>query len=163
MERGVLPTRLPYGAWPSPLGAERIAAGGLRLAEPRIDQGVVYWLEGRPAEAGRSVLLRSVRDAEPEECVGNDIDVRSRVHEYGGGAYLVAAGRTFVVDDAAGRLCELDRGALGRSDARYADLALSPDGRWLLAVEEAAGEGAGGTRYHDRLARVGHRQKMLSR
>jgi len=138
------PRSTPYGSWSSPLDAERIATGGLRLAEPRIDQGTVYWLEGRPSESGRTVLMRSSRDSEIEECVGPDVDVRSRAHEYGGGAYLVQGGRTFVVDDAGGRLVEPRRGALGRADARYADLALSLDERWLIAVEEVAGEGPGG-------------------
>ena len=138
------PIRAPFGAWPSTLGADAIARGGLRLGEPRIAGGSVYWLEGRAAEGGRTVLMRAGADGEPRECVPGDVDVRSRVHEYGGGAYLVAGGRTFVVDQAAGRLRELGRGALGRSDARYADLALDPAGRWLVAVEEAAGEGRGG-------------------
>jgi dipeptidyl aminopeptidase/acylaminoacyl peptidase len=140
----VEPDRRAYGSWPSPLSARAVARGALRLAEPRLDRGTVYWLEGRPAEGGRSVLLRSSRDGDVEECVGPDANVRSRVHEYGGGAYLVSDGRTFVVDDAAERLIELGQGPLGRSDARYADLALSPDGAWLVAVEEVAGEGPGG-------------------
>lgn len=115
----------------------------LRLSEPRIDRGAVYWLEGRPSEGGRNVLVRSTRDADLEECSARDTSVRSRVHEYGGGAYLVAQGRSFIVEDGGG-LRELGRGPMGRPEARYADLALSPDGRWLVAVEEVAGEGAGG-------------------
>ena len=138
------PARAPFGSWASPLSAAAIASGGLRLAEPRVDRGAVYWLEGRPDEGGRNVLMRSARDADPEECVGEDANIRSRVHEYGGGAYLVARGRTFVVDDSSGRLCELGRSALGRPEARYGDLALSRDDRTLVAVEEMAGEGAGG-------------------
>jgi dipeptidyl aminopeptidase/acylaminoacyl peptidase len=136
--------RAPFGSWPSPLTAAAIAQGGLRLGEPRIANGRVYWLEGRAAEGGRTVLMCADRGEAPVECVGSDVDVRSRVHEYGGGAYCVASGRTFIVDDAAGRLRELERGAVGRADARYADLALDPAGSWLVAVEEVAGEGAGG-------------------
>jgi len=135
--------RAPFGSWPSPLSAHDIAAGLLRLSEPRIDRGAVFWLEGRPSEGGRNVLVRSTRDGDVEECSRRDVSVRSRVHEYGGGAYLAAQGRTFVVEDDAG-LRELGRGVLGRPDARYADLALSPDGRWLVAVEEVAGEGTRG-------------------
>ena len=135
--------RAPFGSWPSPLSAQKISAGMLRLSEPRIDRGAVYWLEGRPSEGGRNVLVRSTRDADLEECSARDTSVRSRVHEYGGGAYLVAQGRSFIVEDGGG-LRELGHSPMGRPEARYADLALSPDGRWLVAVEEVAGEGAGG-------------------
>lgn len=144
MEREREPVESPFGSWASTLAAADIARGGLRLGEPRIADGVVYWLEGRPADGGRTVLMRAAADGVAHECVASEVDVRSRVHEYGGGAYLVASDRIFVVDDAAGRLRELGRGPLGRADARYADLALEPAGHWLVAVEEAAGEGVGG-------------------
>ena len=52
---------LPFGSWPSAITAERILAGALRLGHPQIDRGSVYWLEGRPAEAGRQVVVRADR------------------------------------------------------------------------------------------------------
>ena len=52
---------VPYGAWPSPLTAADVARGMIRLAAPRLVGTEVWWSEGRPAEGGRSVVVR--RDA----------------------------------------------------------------------------------------------------
>ena len=48
-----------YGAWPSPIAAEVVARGALRLSQPAYDSDgeTLYWLEGRPSEGGRSVLV----------------------------------------------------------------------------------------------------------
>ena len=48
----------PYGSWESPITAELITRAGLRLAEVRVDGDDIYWLEGRPEEAGRYVIVR---------------------------------------------------------------------------------------------------------
>jgi len=135
---------IAYGSWPSPLGSDRIAAGGLRLSQPQICDGWVYWLEGRPGEGGRQVVMRrALRDDEAaaEECTAPGVDVRSVVHEYGGGDYLAAPGRLFYAENPKQRICELGRDAAwSPADApehsSWADFDLSPDGRWLVAIEE---------------------------
>ena len=163
--------RRPCGSWPSPFAARAIAGGRLRLAEPRIDRGAVYWLEGRPDEGGRQALMCSARDSDPREITPTSANVRSRVHEYGGGAYLVSGGRCFAVDDASGTLCEIATSGMAAGEViasragagaarRYADFALSPDGGWLVAVEEEHAEEAAEPRNRlvgFRLARGGER------
>jgi dipeptidyl aminopeptidase/acylaminoacyl peptidase len=72
------------------LSAAAVAAAGLRLGAVALDGDDVYWLEGRPAEGGRYALVRRTRDGAIVDAVPRDINVRSRVHEYGGVAYLVA-------------------------------------------------------------------------
>jgi dipeptidyl aminopeptidase/acylaminoacyl peptidase len=66
-----------------------VAAGGLRLGVVQRDDADIYWLEGRPAEGGRYALVRRGADGVAADVTPADINVRSRVHEYGGGAYLV--------------------------------------------------------------------------
>ncbi len=82
---------LPYGTWPSPLSPDALAGGQVTLDEVRVDGPHTYWLEGRPADGGRQVLVRHdgtrTRDVLPAPW-----HVRSRVHEYGGGAYAVSGG-----------------------------------------------------------------------
>jgi dipeptidyl aminopeptidase/acylaminoacyl peptidase len=130
-----------YGAWPSPLDAGQVAAGSLRLGLPRVDGDDVYWLEGRPTEGGRQVVVRSAPGGAPEDVTPAGWNVRSTVHEYGGGDYLVQGGSLFFVahrEDGIWRRTgagpEPVAGTL--PGARYADFALSPDARWLVAVEE---------------------------
>ena len=86
-------TSQPFGTWPSPITAQVAASQGLRLSAPVVDGDDVYWLEARPAEGGRTVVVRSAADGVLQEMTPAGFNVRTRVHEYGGGAY-VAAGDT---------------------------------------------------------------------
>ena len=87
------PSVLPYGAWPSPIRLDDLLGRhGPNSAEPWIDGDEIYWIEGRPAEAGRSVLVRRAADGTVADLTPAPFDVRTRVHEYGGGSYTVAGG-----------------------------------------------------------------------
>lgn len=143
MSEGVL----RYGSWPSPVRAERIAAAALRLGQTRIDRGFVHWLEARPAEAGRQVVMRAAADGRgaPVELTPPDANARTRVHEYGGGDYAIHDGRVFFVDFASQRIhVALDgqSAVLSPAGPRYADLVPTPDGRHLLAIEETPRPGS---------------------
>ena len=91
--------QLRFGSWPSSIRADQLAAGALRLGQPRLTGGQLYWLEGRPKEGGRQVLMVGSADgsASGKECEGAPANVRTLVHEYGGGDYAVAGGRVFCV------------------------------------------------------------------
>ncbi len=134
-------TEKPYGSWPSPITSARVVAGARRLSLPRLDGERVAWLEGRPEEGGRQVVMAAVPGQAPEELSPADVNVRSRVHEYGGGDYLLRDGRLYYVDFASQRLFGPE-GAISEPGPRHADMALSPDGRWLVAVEERPRDGA---------------------
>jgi hypothetical protein len=84
-------SKAPFGAWPSPLSAEAVAEGSVRLGGLALDGDDVYWVESRPAEQGRLALLRKREDGTVEEVVPAPFSVRTRVHEYGGGAFAVEA------------------------------------------------------------------------
>lgn len=79
----------PYGSWESPLSAEQVARDKIKLDQIAIEGDAVYWVEGRPAEEGRNVLMRWTPDGGVEDVTAAPYDVRSRVHEYGGGAFWV--------------------------------------------------------------------------
>lgn len=80
------------GTWPSPISAQRIAGGQRALSSPRLAGDTVWWLEGRPAEAGRVVAMCAEPGAAPRAVTPAPFNVRSRVHEYGGGALLPLPG-----------------------------------------------------------------------
>ena len=79
----------PYGEWKSPITAALVAEGSRPLALPRTSGTDVYWLEGRATEGGRMTLLRADEGGTVQELTPAPFNVRSRLHEYGGGAYLV--------------------------------------------------------------------------
>ncbi|MGB3401723.1 MAG: S9 family peptidase [Microcoleaceae cyanobacterium] len=82
-------TVAPYGAWKSPITAELMVAGTVGLGGLAADNGKIYWLEGRPSEGGRSVIVRLSAEGKTEDVTPSGFNVRTRVHEYGGGAYCV--------------------------------------------------------------------------
>jgi dipeptidyl aminopeptidase/acylaminoacyl peptidase len=85
------PQTLPFGSWPSPISIALAVGSSRGLAEPRQDGDDIYVLESRPEEKGRVVLLRRTPDGALTD-MAPGLNVRTRVHEYGGGAYAVADG-----------------------------------------------------------------------
>ncbi|MGQ9371194.1 prolyl oligopeptidase family serine peptidase [Azospirillum sp. ST 5-10] len=78
----------PYGTWESPVTARSLAEGGLGLRDPWRRGDAVFWLEGRPAEGGRTVPVRRAADGTAADLLGSGWDVRGRANEYGGGDAL---------------------------------------------------------------------------
>jgi dipeptidyl aminopeptidase/acylaminoacyl peptidase len=140
-----MPEAAAYGGWRSPITAASIAAGGVSLAVPDIVDADVYWLEGKPLEAGRVVLVRQAADGSRQELTPKPLSVRTRAHEYGGGAYVVHGTTAFFSNFADQRLYRQEAGQEPRpitpepgvpSGMRYADACLTRDGRLLLCVRE---------------------------
>ncbi|HEX4942128.1 MAG TPA: S9 family peptidase [Actinomycetota bacterium] len=133
----------PFGTWRSPISAEMVSAGAVSLMQPQLHEGVAYWLEGRPAEGGRSVLVRADVFSEPTDVTPAGFNVRTTVHEYGGGAYLLHDGTVYFSNFADQRLYRQGAGGdpvpitpdTGSRD-RYADGRVTPDGRSLVCVRE---------------------------
>ncbi len=148
-----MPTVAPYGSWRSPIDAATVARAGRRLGAARIaGDGAVWWAEGRPADQGRTVLMRRPPGGAPEEVTPPGTNVRTRVHEYGGGAWTLAAPDLVLFADFGDQ--RLYRQPLGGAPApltpeppqpaawRYADPRLSPDGTTVVCVREVhEGEG----------------------
>src|SRR6516164_80039 len=112
------PRVAPYGSWASPITSDLILASSIGLGEILVDGRDVYWIEMRPQEQGRTVVVRLSHDSQPAEVTPaipangqSAFNVRSRVHEYGGGAYLVDDGVVYFCNDADQRLYRQERGA----------------------------------------------------
>ena len=103
-----MPTVAPYGSWRSPISAQQVARSGVGLGEVRIDRDDVYWAESRPVEAGRVVIVRRTPDGRTADVTPRGTNVRSRVHEYGGGACAVRDGVLVFAEFADGRLWRMD-------------------------------------------------------
>jgi dipeptidyl aminopeptidase/acylaminoacyl peptidase len=141
-------TVAPYGTWSSPISAEMVARAGVRLAMPWLEHGTVWWLEGRAAEGGRVVLVRLDLGESPVDVTPADFNLRTMVHEYGGGAYCVHDGVVFCSRFDDQRIYRLEPGAEpvpitpdveGRRH-RYADGRVTPDGTLWIGVRERHSE-----------------------
>ena len=145
---------IPYGAWPSPIGAEAVAVAGIRLSTPVPGpDGEVWWAEGRPADAGRISVVRRDSSGHVTDVLPAGWSARTRVHEYGGTAWLPLPGGGLVFthwDDQ--RVYRLDPGAAEPvpltaeppkpASWRYADPVLAPAGDEVWWVREAIDDGA---------------------
>jgi dipeptidyl aminopeptidase/acylaminoacyl peptidase len=138
----------PYGTWASPISAEMVAEAGVRLSAPWLEHGVVWWLEGRAAEAGRTVLVRLDSGARPFDVVPRDFNVRTSVHEYGGGSYCIHDGVAYASNFDDQRLHRIDSGGepvpitpeVPARRHRYADGRVTPDGAFWIGVRERHAE-----------------------
>jgi dipeptidyl aminopeptidase/acylaminoacyl peptidase len=135
----------PYGLWPSPIDAGRLARQATAYDAVHTSGKAVYWLETRPSQDGRAVVVRWTEETGAADAVPAGFDVGSRVHEYGGGAYLPAAKTLFACNQDDQRLHRID----GQRDPvpitpapptpaslRYADLRLVSSGELLVCVRE---------------------------
>ena len=118
-----------------------VAAAALRLGSVAIDGEDIYWVEGRPAENGRNVVVKWTPDGRVADVNPAGTNVRSRVHEYGGGAYAVSRGTLFYSEFSSQRVYQLTEGAppvalTPPGDWFFADYAIDPQRDRLIAVRE---------------------------
>src|ERR1700681_2493687 len=101
----------PYGSWKSPITSDLIVAQSIALSDVCLDGGTIYWLEGRPQEQGRSVVVRGGDDGQTTDITPQPFNARTRVHEYGGGSWTVLDGIVYFSNFADGRLYRQAAGA----------------------------------------------------
>lgn len=85
----------PYGSWKSPLTSDRIVSKSVRLGQLAVESHHVYWIENCPGEGGRNTVMQLAKDPAPQALIPSPFNVRTRVHEYGGGAYVVFDGTIY--------------------------------------------------------------------
>ena len=136
-----------YGAWASPLSATALATASASIGHARAHRGRLYWTESRPAEGGRVALLTIDGDRQAAEVTPAGFNLRTRVHEYGGIAFVHAGDRLLACRDDDQRLYSPGIGEppqpLTPPGLRYADGAATGDGARVFLVREdhrAAGE-----------------------
>ncbi|MEC9437802.1 MAG: S9 family peptidase, partial [Chloroflexota bacterium] len=85
----------PYGSWESPISTEMIVSEAVGLGDMDIDGSDIYWLETRPEESGRYVVVRKTSEGLIDDVTPLGFSARTSVHEYGGGSYLAYRGTVF--------------------------------------------------------------------
>ena len=135
----------PYGQWDSTISAEQLASKSTRLGQIQTAKGALYWLEGRPEEQGRGVIVR-YRDGQREDVTPEPYNVRTRVHEYGGADFWLNDHYLLFVDDEQQRLYRQDLETLevialtpeppAKRSWRYNDGCIDNDSRYTVCVRE---------------------------
>ncbi|HEY9497807.1 MAG TPA: prolyl oligopeptidase family serine peptidase [Terrimesophilobacter sp.] len=141
-------TTAPHGSWESPISAASLASSGHAVSGGCFVGSEVWWLEARPTEGGRLAVRRNDANGDPEDVLPTPWNARTRVHEYGGGAWAATDDGTLVFAEFSDqRLYRLDPGSPvpvpitpAGSGSRFAELSIV--GSEVLAVREthAAGD-----------------------
>ena len=145
----------PYGSWKSPITADLVAGSEIGLEQVHIDDDKIYWIERRPQEGGRKVIVRRSADGKLSDMTPAGFNARTRVHEYGGGDYTVADGIIIFSNFADQRLYRQDLGRepkpLTTPALRYADGQIDRRRNLFFCVRE---DHTGGGEPINTLARV---------
>jgi dipeptidyl aminopeptidase/acylaminoacyl peptidase len=147
----IMPTKkkLAYGSWPSPITARLVSTSGTGHAalprEVQVDPTGVYWIEARPEEGGRYVIQHLDPSGSTNTVTPRGFSVRTRVHEYGGGSFLLWQGTIFFSNESDQRLYRQDPSSLPKpitqladpeEHFRYANGCITPDGKSIISVCE---------------------------
>ncbi|HEV7473714.1 MAG TPA: hypothetical protein VGN90_06685, partial [Pyrinomonadaceae bacterium] len=135
------PRIAPYGSWKSPITSDLIVGGSIGLTLPLLDGSDVYWVEMRPTEGGRSVIVKRDALGKLSDVIPSPFNARTRVHEYGGGDYAVRDGVVYFANFSDQRLYERSGSGTSRAitpsaELRYADAIIDHERRCLICVRE---------------------------
>lgn len=139
-----------YGSWSSEITAEAVALKGVRLGHMQVTDERVYWLESRPSEKGRGVIVScDLQGANKQDETPESYSVRAKTHEMGGGDFIVFADKIYFTnaedqqiycqsgeDVSALTTISVTEPSDKQTSTRYSDYSISPDGRWLIVVRE---------------------------
>ncbi|HEY6806712.1 MAG TPA: S9 family peptidase [Pyrinomonadaceae bacterium] len=131
----------PYGSWKSPITSDLIVSGSVGLSESIISDDDIYWMELRPTEGGRNVIVRLSSSGETVDVNPAPFNARTRAHEYGGGDYIVNKGVVYFSNFSDQRLYRVVPGnnpepITVEGDVRYADACLDESRERLICVRE---------------------------
>jgi dipeptidyl aminopeptidase/acylaminoacyl peptidase len=130
-----------YGSWRSPISSDLIVRGVVGLSQGAIDREDVYWMESRPGEDGRNVVVRRTPDGGTEDVTPQPFNARTRVHEYGGGDFVVHDGTIYFSNFVDQRIYRRSPGGEPRpltpeTGRRFADMVVDRAHNRLIAVRE---------------------------
>jgi dipeptidyl aminopeptidase/acylaminoacyl peptidase len=136
-----MPIIAPYGSWKSPITSDLIVSSNIGLEHPIQVGEDIYWIEDRPAEGGRQVLVHRAPDGQISDVTPPPFNVRTTVHEYGGRCFVIDGDRVYFSNYADQRLYIQKIGAEPRAFTpeaalRYADPVVDHRHKRLICVRE---------------------------
>ena len=136
-----MPTTAPYGSWKSPITTDLVVAGVIGLGQIALDDEDIYWMEMRPSEGGRMVIVKRNSAGEVTDITPKPFSARTKVHEYGGGEYIVYDGVVYFTNFSDQRIYRQDDGGEPVAitpdvDVRYADGCFDHTRNRIICVRE---------------------------
>lgn len=138
----IKPQQAAYGSWRSPIAADLITSSTVGLGQIALDGDDIYWSELRPSEQGRTAIVRSCANHSLEDVTPASFNVRTRVHEYGGGSFFVCNRTVYFSNFADQRLYRQDVGTGGpqpitpQTAMRYGDGVFDSQHQRIICVCE---------------------------
>ncbi len=135
-----MPRTLPYGSWRSPVSTDLITGSTVGLIGGTFDGGTAFWVESHASQGGRASLWTQAADSTRTELTPEH-NVRSAVHEYGGGAFAVSDEICVFSDHPSHGVFVVEGGARPRPIAagglmRYGGFVVRPRQRSVVCVRE---------------------------
>jgi len=129
----------PYGTWKSPVSSQLITADSVTLDELQLHSSGTYWLERRPAEQGRCVIVQH-NNGINTDLFDSPYSARSRCNEYGGGVYCIGNNGLYFVNDSDQNIyfCSSSSSpiAITNDDCSYADLQFDEQFQRIICVQQ---------------------------
>lgn len=135
------PKVAPYGSWKSQISSDLAASKTIWPLHTALDGEDIYWIEVRPSEGGRYVIVRRTPDGNIMDMTPPPLNARTLVHEYGGGMYNVSEGRIYFCNFDDKRIYSQEPGVApypitSKADLRYADIIIDHHRSRLVCVRE---------------------------
>jgi dipeptidyl aminopeptidase/acylaminoacyl peptidase len=131
----------PFGSWKSPITSDLIVQGSVGLSQCTFDNEDIYWVELRPRESGRNVIVKWNPNENRVDINPVPFNARTRVHEYGGGDYVVHNGTVYFSNFQDQRLYRTNGDSLpepitAEAEVRYADGCIDAFRNRLICIRE---------------------------
>ena len=130
----------PFGTWASPVTADIVSAASVYFSEPQLHGNDLFWLEQRPQEGGRQTLMHEQPEGTVVEILPASHNIRSKVHEYGGGCYTVHNKDIYFVEEKDQQVYRIRNSQVKAitafKDVRFADFSADPLRQRLYAIAE---------------------------
>ena len=130
-----------FGSWKSPITSDLIVSKTIGIGSIAVEGENIYWIEKRPQDKGRNVVVGCFPEGGIKDITPSPLSVRTKIHEYGGGAFVIERNTIYFSNYADGRIYRQILGTqphplTEKLNRRYGDLVVDRSRNRLICVSE---------------------------